>query len=69
MFRSEGYDLGDDVEEIFSLDELHDEVDEVAVLYELVEGHHEGELRDCAQDLFLVHDVLDYLRFLDVGTV
>jgi hypothetical protein len=61
VFRGEGDDLGDDVEEVFALDELHDEVDEVAVLDELVEGDHEGEARDCAQDLLLVHDVLDDL--------
>lgn len=69
MLRGEGDDLGDDVEKILSLNELHDEVDEVAVFYELVESHHEGEARDCPQDLLLVHDVLDYLGFLDVRTV
>lgn len=65
----EGDHFGDDVEEVFPLDELHDEVDEVAVFYQLVEGDHEGEARHCPQDLLLVHDVLDYLRLLDVGTV
>lgn len=69
VLGSEGDHLGDDVEKILALDELHDEVDEVAVLYQLVEGHHEGEARDCPQDLLLIHDVLDYLGFLDVGTV
>ena len=65
----EGDDLGDDVEEVLALNELHDEVDEVGVLYQLVEAHHEGELRYRTQDLLLVHYVLDYLRLLDVGTV
>ena len=69
VLSSKGYHLGDDVEQILSLDELHDEIDEIAVLYQFVEGDHEGEARDGSEDLLLVHDVLDYLRFLDVGTI
>jgi hypothetical protein len=69
VFRREGDHLGDDVEEVLTLDELHDEVDEVGVLYQLVETDHEGELGHRPQDLLLVHYVLDYLRFLDVGPV
>lgn len=33
VLRSKGDHLGDDIEEVLALDELHDEVDEIAVLY------------------------------------
>ena len=69
VLNSKGSHLADDVEEVLALDELHDEIDEIAVLYQFVEGDHEGEARDGSEDLLLVHDVLDYLRFLDVGTI
>lgn len=69
VLGSEGDHLGDDVEEVLALNELHDEVDEVGVLYQLVEADHEGELGHRAQDLLLVHYVLDYLGLLDVGAV
>lgn len=61
MVGSKRYYLGDNVKEILPLYELHDEVDEVAVLDKFVEGHYEGEARNCPQNLLLVHYILDDL--------
>ncbi len=69
MLRGEGDYFGDDVEEVLSLNELHYEVDEVGVLYQFVEANHEGKPRHSPQYFLLVHDVLDDLGLLDVGTV
>lgn len=33
MLRTKRHNFGDDIEEILALDELHDEVNEVGVLY------------------------------------
>ena len=69
MLGAKGYDFGDHVEEILALNELQDEVDEVAVFDQLMEAYDVGGFGDSAQDLLLVHYVLDYLGFLDVGAV
>lgn len=66
---SKWYYFGDHIEEILSLYELHDEVDEVAVFDEFVETYNELVSGDCSKDFLLVHDVLDYLGFLDVEAV
>jgi hypothetical protein len=34
-----------------------------------METNNIGRFRDSAQNLLLVHDILDYLRFLDIGTI
>lgn len=65
----EGDDFCDDVEEVFSFDELHDEVDEVGVFEEFVEADDEWVARHSSEYFFLVHDVLNDLGFFDVVSV
>ena len=42
MLDCKGDDFGDDIEKVFSLNQFHDEVDEVAVFKEFVEVDDEG---------------------------
>ena len=69
VFKSEGDDFGNNIKEIFSLDELHDEIDEVAVFEEFVEVDDEGMLGSCPKNFFLVHDILNDLRFFNIVAV
>lgn len=48
MLGAEGYDFGDDVEEILAFYELQDEIDEVAVFDKLMEADDVGGLGDRA---------------------
>ena len=61
MLGTERYDFGDHIKQILALYELQDEIDEVAVFYQLMEAHNIGGFGDSAEDLLLVHDVLDNL--------
>lgn len=48
VLGTEGYDFCDHVEEILALDELQDEIDEVAVFDKLMEADYVGGLGDSA---------------------
>lgn len=69
MLYREGDDFGDDVEEVFSFNKVHDEIDEVGVFKEFVEADDEWIARYSSKYFFLVHDVLDDLGFFDVVAV
>lgn len=69
VLRRKGYHLCNHIKQILTLDELHHEVDEERILDQLVEAYYERMLGHCPQDLLLIHDVLDYLRFLHIGPI
>ncbi len=48
VLGAEGYDFCDHVEEVLALDELQDEIDEVAVFDKLMEADDVGGLGDSA---------------------
>ena len=48
VLGAEGYDFSDHVEEVLALDELQDEIDEVAVFDKLMEADDVGGLGDSA---------------------
>jgi hypothetical protein len=48
MFHRKRDNFGDDIEEILSFYELHDEIDEIAVFEEFVEIYDEGVFWNCA---------------------
>ena len=61
MLHGEGNDFCDDIKEIFSFYELHDEVDEVGVFDQFVETNNKGMFGNYSQNLLFVHDILNNL--------